>query len=127
MFERYRKPIDEPLLMYECIQLLDALAEKGIILRAPDNFNNIIVYRSADELNPEGWYSQNLMQAAEELTGDVESQRLLRETLEERGGDMVFENLLSGNDHLKNAAMVTAPPEYDLLKEARKTFYGRER
>lgn len=106
MCEHYTKPMDEPLIMYECMQLLDTLAENNIIHRDPDNPNNILVYMEADDLNPEGWYSQNLMSAAQDLLDDIEGQQLLRRELESRNIDMVFENILMKEDHLKNVTIV---------------------
>lgn len=106
MYERYTKSMDEPLIMYECMQLLDTLVKNGIIHRDPDNANNILVYMKADELNPEGWYSQNLMSAAQDLLDDIDGQQFLRRELENRNIDMVFENILLKEDHLKNVTRV---------------------
>lgn len=127
---RYTKPLDEPLVMYECIQLLDTLAENGIIHRDPQNRNNILVYivtprrgitsntsegsvaREKDSINPEGWFSQNLISAAEELLGDIDGQQFLRRELESRNIDMVFDNILKGEDHLKNVTFLECD-DYD--------------
>lgn len=90
----YIKTPEEPLTkLYECLQLLDVLADNDIVQRDPNNRNNIITYRTADELNPEGWYSQNIFTVAEELLYDIEGQQFLRNELESRGIEMQFKNI----------------------------------
>lgn len=106
MFEKYTKPKDEPLLMYECIQLLTTLVDNGIVQKDPNEPNNIAVYREADGVNPEGWYSQNLHEAANELLYDKEGQRFLLDELANRNIPMVFENWLNTNDHLSSATFI---------------------
>ena len=81
---------DEKLTFYECIQLIDKLADCNIIQRDSNNANNVITYRSADELNPEGWYLQNVLEVAQELYENRDNQVFLLETLEEKGIDFEF-------------------------------------
>lgn len=70
-----RKP---PVLNnYNCMRLIDELANQGIIQRDPERKDNVIIYFSGDDINPEGWYSQNIWTAAEDLLYDGDSQRLL--------------------------------------------------
>jgi hypothetical protein len=70
-----RKP---PVLNnFNCMRLIDELANLGVIQRDPERKNNVIIYFSGDDENPEGWYSQNIWQAAEDLLHDGESQRFL--------------------------------------------------
>lgn len=70
-----RKP---PLLNnYNCMRLIDELANHGVIQRDPNRRDNVIVYYKGDTENPEGWYSENIWTAAEDLLLDGDSQRLL--------------------------------------------------
>lgn len=61
----------------QCINLLSKLIKKGILQEDPNNENNILVYRTAGCDNPEGWYSQNILDAATELSMDEEGQKFL--------------------------------------------------
>ena len=61
----------------QCINLLSKLIKKGILQKDPNNENNILVYRTAGCDNPEGWYSQNILDAATELSKDEEGQKFL--------------------------------------------------
>lgn len=53
-------------LMY----IIDELLKTGILQYDPENHDNMLVYRSAGENNPEGWYSQNILSAVSELFQD---------------------------------------------------------
>ena len=55
-------------LMY----IIDALLKAGILQYDPENHDNMLVYRSAGENSPEGWYSQNILSAVSELFQDKE-------------------------------------------------------
>lgn len=61
----------------QCINLLSKLIKKGVLQKDPNNENNILVYRTAGCDNPEGWYSQNILDAATELSMDEEGQKFL--------------------------------------------------
>lgn len=80
----------ERLTFYECIQLLDKLAECDILMRDPNNKNNLITFRSADELNPEGFYTQAVIDVAQELYEDIEGQKFLIDELKTKDADFEF-------------------------------------
>lgn len=82
---RYTKSLKEPLIFYECLQLLDVLIKHNIVLRDPNNKNNVIIYRKAQGTNPEGWYSDNIHSVARELTHDIKGQKYLRKVLKTKG------------------------------------------
>ena len=83
------KSTDEQLNFYQCIQLLDALVANDQIQQDPQNKQNILVYRSAGEDTPEGWYSQNLMSAASELANQPDEQKILLDRLQEVTGQQI--------------------------------------
>ena len=105
---------DEKLTFYECIQLIDKLADCNIIQRDPNNANNVITYRSADELNPEGWYSQNVYEVAQELYENRDNQVFLLETLKEKGIDFEF----TPNSFLTNGGLHQKSEEKSKSKKA---------
>lgn len=88
---RYSREENENLNFYECIGLLDTLVDNGFIQRAPNNENNILIYRSGGYSNPEGLYSENLMEVAEELFHTPEDVNYLRNVLKENGIKLTFE------------------------------------
>ena len=47
--------------------ILEELFKKEILQKDPNNTNNMFVYRSAGETDPEGWYSENIVSVATEL------------------------------------------------------------
>lgn len=80
---------------YNCVRLLERLVELDVIQRDPENKDNILVYRDAAEIDPsdryapnwpEGWYSENLMSIASELTSDEEGQNYLLDAYQKRAG-----------------------------------------
>lgn len=71
---------------YNCVRLLGKCADNELIMRDPNNKNNIIVYFGADESNPEGWYSVNIFEAAWELHANVDGQQMLMNALFEKAG-----------------------------------------
>lgn len=101
----YTKDLNEPLVFIECLKMLEVAVENGIIpkdpnpINDPDRKNNILVYCTAgDEFHPEGWYSQNIHSAARELLDDVEGQKFIRETLQERGIILKFPDIIPAKD-----------------------------
>lgn len=69
----------------QCINLLSKLIKKGILQKDPNNENNILVYRTAGCDNPEGWCSQNILDAATELSMDEEGQKFLLSKVKTQG------------------------------------------
>ncbi len=90
----YSKNTDEKLNFYECLQLLEKLIENDIISKDPNNENNVLVYRMAGEpkeLNPEGWYTENIFDTAHDLVNDEEGQHFLMQELVNKNVVMEFE------------------------------------
>lgn len=81
----------ELLNFFNCIRLLDACVKEGLIKQNPKDQNAILVYREAGEVYPEGWYSENLLDCAQDLQSDEEGQRVLLTALKERGIDFTPE------------------------------------
>ncbi len=70
---------------FQCLKLLEYLAEIGLIQRNPDIPSDIFVYCEGNgEEYPEGWYSENIYDAARELMNMPEEQKMLLETIEEK-------------------------------------------
>ena len=98
----YTKNMDEPLIYIECVQLLEKLVENGYIQKDPNNADNILVYHKAGAENPEGWYTENLMNTASDLMRDEKGQRVLREALAKDGIEMQFRDVMgAARDFLK--------------------------
>ena len=52
------------------VTLFNKLIEKSILSKDPNRPSNIIVYMRETDDHPEGWYSQNMFSAAEDLLAD---------------------------------------------------------
>ena len=86
----YQKDNNEKLNFIECLQLLDTLIKNNILFLDPNNKDNVIVYWSGDELNPEGWYSRNIHDVAGEVFAEEEQQHFLRDVLKEKEIELKF-------------------------------------
>lgn len=56
------------------VYIINELLKAGVLQYDPENHDNMLVYRSAGENNPEGWYSQNILSAVSELFQDKKKQ-----------------------------------------------------
>ena len=79
---------NSPLLQW--VRLLGDMTEKGILKRDPEDKNSLLVYRTAGTQNPEGWYSQNIFEAARELLNDEKSQYSMLNALGNAGWMPVY-------------------------------------
>lgn len=79
-----------PMLSFgQCITLIQKLVEKGVMhnpplsAKEPDkpDTNHVLIYMDGDELNPEGWYSMNILEVASDLANDYGQQRELRDSI----------------------------------------------
>lgn len=52
--------------------IINELLKIDVLQYDPENHDNMLIYRSASENNPEGWYSQNILSAVSELFQDKE-------------------------------------------------------
>ena len=86
----YTKRLEQPLNFIETLQLLEKCIKNDIIKKDPNNKNNIFVYREKGTKFPEGWYSENIHTAAQELMEDNDGQRFLREHLMKNNINLVF-------------------------------------
>ena len=76
------------------VQLLEAMCQKCLLGRDPQNKYNIIIYRTNLDKEmygiTEGWVSQNLQQAASELFHNRESFESLCDILKTKGYEPKF-------------------------------------
>lgn len=86
------------LNFYNCLRLLSECIYREIIKRDPNNKNHILVYRNAGTINPEGWYSENVMDIAKELKEDRDGQAILIQALKEKNVDFKISNLFDRKD-----------------------------
>ena len=86
----YTKPIGKALTFYECLQLLSKLKECNMLMQDPDDPNHVLVYRKANGNNPEGWYSENIFDTAQDLLNDAEGQKFLMQELTNKNITMEF-------------------------------------
>jgi len=95
----YTKNMEESLNFMECIQLLETMIGYDILTIDPQNPDNLLMYRNSDGVNPEGWYSENLLSVASELVSDIEGQRFLREELNTLGVSLEFNDVSGNHNH----------------------------
>lgn len=73
---------------YNCLRLLAACIKADLLTVNPEEPNEIFVYCSAgDENHPEGWYRENIHEAARELVEDENGQSHLMSALKEKTGE----------------------------------------
>lgn len=89
----YTKEKGEPLNFIECLHLLRTLEKSKIIQVDPNNKDNLLIYRKAGDSFPEGWYSENIFNIAQDLVNNADDQRFLEDVLEKRGIALTFEIL----------------------------------
>ena len=87
--DTYQKNHKDKLEFHECYQLLYQLAENEIIPYDPDDKSRLILYRQGSDIS-DGWYSQSLLDAAEELFHDYKSQQELWQAIEDKGFEPLF-------------------------------------
>lgn len=79
-----RKP---PMLnFYNCLCLLGEFAKNNIISSDPKDKNRVLVYRSEGKNTPEGWYSENIHDVAQELLRNPTEQKFLLSAYEKAFG-----------------------------------------
>ena len=62
-------------------ELQDAIKD-GYIMLEPKNSNRMLVYRYAGAKNPEGWYSEDILDVAQELYNDPKNYKEFRMALD---------------------------------------------
>ena len=62
-------------------ELQDAI-KYGYIILEPKNSNLMLVYRYAGAKNPEGWYSEDILDVAQELYNDPKNYKEFRMALD---------------------------------------------
>ena len=77
---------EEKLEYYQCLKLLEYLVEIGLIQKNPKIPSDILVFCEGNgEEYPEGWYSENIFDAARDLVNKPDDQRILLDAIEEKG------------------------------------------
>lgn len=78
------------------LYILEELFKKGILQKDPNNTNNMLIYRSAGTINPEGWYSENIIETATELFNNKEDLNYIISVAQDNNinTDTCFENAL---------------------------------
>ena len=78
------------------VQLLNALAEKGLMNRDPENHNNLLVFKTDVEVEQgvfkDGYVSENIFEVAAQLLHNPESYEELVKVLKNRGYQPIFAN-----------------------------------
>lgn len=70
---------------YNCIRVIDTLIKGNVLMKDPNRENSVLIYRAGSEKHPEGWYSENIHDAARELSRDAEGQEIVLNAIKERG------------------------------------------
>lgn len=63
---------DKSVCFLKVIREIDEAIRNGFLQRDPKNENHIFIYRKKGDVNPEGWYSENILEVASELVNDKE-------------------------------------------------------
>lgn len=73
-----------PLVFIQCLKLLEECAQNDILSYDPERKGHILVYCNASDEYPEGWYSENIYEVAQDLMRDIDGQKLLVEELQKK-------------------------------------------
>lgn len=87
------------------LSILEEMFSKELLLKDPNNSDNMLVYMEADASNPEGWYSENIHSVAREILADVESQDAILTYAKENGID-VEDHFTSADNFLSSMLKV---------------------
>lgn len=85
-----KKEIDEKLNYCETIQLIKTAIKAEILKNAPDNDKNILVYINIK--GEEKLCSVPISDAGQDLAGDLQSQIMLKEEIENKGFNATYFN-----------------------------------
>lgn len=86
-----------PVLSFgKCITLINKLIDMGVMHNPPlsenepdkPDINHVIVYMTGNELNPEGFYSMNILDVASDLSHSYSQQRELRAAIADKNIDV---------------------------------------
>lgn len=124
MTKLYVKPMNQPLNLYECVQLLEALVNNGMITRDEKRAGNIIVPCKESPERPEGWYSTSTVTVARCLVADIDGQRVLRQGLKDEGVELAFSEIFPPKEGEKRIYIDMEKYEQYLSKKREK---GNER
>lgn len=91
----------EKLDFCDCARLLEECVDNELVMRDPNNKDNIVVYVNGDENNPEGWYSVDLFVAAWELHYNLKGQQAVIDALFQKTGIRFKPEPLSESIRLK--------------------------
>lgn len=69
------------------LNIIRELLRKGILHYDPNNSNNMIMWYSGSENQPEGWYSVNILENVSDLFNDKEQMEYVLGVAEEQGID----------------------------------------
>ncbi len=69
------------------VYIINELLKAGVLKYDPENRDNMLVYRSAGENSPEGWYSENILSAVSELFQDKEQMEYILSVAADNGID----------------------------------------
>lgn len=95
----YIKDHNEKLSLKECICLLEGMVKIGLLENDYSEENDedpesrLLIYREESNEYPEGWYSEDFISVASELSVNPGSQKKLWKALEEVGYEPVFEEV----------------------------------
>ena len=69
------------------VNIIRELLKQEILQYDPNNRNNMLVYYSGDSLQPEGWYSTNILQATSDLFHDKNQMAYVLQVAQNNGID----------------------------------------
>lgn len=73
--------IDKENKFIKIVNEIHEAIKKGVLKEDPNNKDNILVYRLAGNVDPEGWYSENILNVASELINDENNYKSFKEVI----------------------------------------------
>lgn len=112
----------EEMKFIECVNLLKECVDIGIIMTDKERPDNIIIYCEGTETNPEGWYSENILEVASELFRDKKGQEIVLNALNEKKEQL--EKLNNGEYKIYGKTEFTLTPEnVKVIEELLKRYF----
>lgn len=76
------------------LYVVEELLKKGVLQYDPNNHDNMLIYYSGDDHQPEGWYSMNIMESTSDLFHNKPQMEYVLSVATEHGIDTekCFEN-----------------------------------
>lgn len=79
-----------PMKFINVVELLKFAVDAKLIQQNPENKNQILIYFTKSKDYPEGFYWENVLDAAQDLLTKPDDQKMIYEKIKETGMEMTF-------------------------------------